>query len=147
MSAAPGGFKLRSSNLLSSTLLPVHSDILASLFNPEGQTYLLEVKTTPGPAHPQPPFPRSNLRPPPSPGDVRHARAVGSTVSPHRDDHLRLLLQRALLADRAATAEGSNQSTASLVRPSVRLRIQRIFKVLSVLFCCRPSWRRRHLTS
>lgn len=40
---APGGFTLRSNNVPSSTLLPLHADILASLFNPEGQTYLLEV--------------------------------------------------------------------------------------------------------
>uniref|UniRef100_A0AAX7V3S5 Ubiquitin carboxyl-terminal hydrolase 24 n=1 Tax=Astatotilapia calliptera TaxID=8154 RepID=A0AAX7V3S5_ASTCA len=41
---APGGLKLRLSSVLSSTpLLPLHADILASLFTPEGQPYLLEV--------------------------------------------------------------------------------------------------------
>lgn len=40
---APGGFKLRVSGVPSSTLLPLHADILASLFTPEGQPYLLEV--------------------------------------------------------------------------------------------------------
>eukprot|EP00064_Thunnus_orientalis_P006179 superscaffoldBa00000632_g6195 len=41
---APGGFKLRVSCVPSSTpLLPLHADILASLFTPEGQPYLLEV--------------------------------------------------------------------------------------------------------
>ncbi|XP_075943533.1 ubiquitin carboxyl-terminal hydrolase 24 isoform X7 [Anarhichas minor] len=41
---APGGFKLRVSCLPASTqLLPLHADILASLFTPEGQPYLLEV--------------------------------------------------------------------------------------------------------
>lgn len=41
---APGGFKLRVSSVPSSTpLLPLHADILASLFTPEGQPYLLEV--------------------------------------------------------------------------------------------------------
>uniref|UniRef100_A0A4W6CTL0 Ubiquitin carboxyl-terminal hydrolase 24 n=1 Tax=Lates calcarifer TaxID=8187 RepID=A0A4W6CTL0_LATCA len=41
---APGGFKLRVSNVPSSTpLLPLHVDILTSLFTPEGQPYLLEV--------------------------------------------------------------------------------------------------------
>lgn len=42
---APGGLKLRLSSVLSSTpLLPLHADILASLFTPEGQPYLLEVR-------------------------------------------------------------------------------------------------------
>ncbi|XP_076009075.1 ubiquitin carboxyl-terminal hydrolase 24 isoform X3 [Genypterus blacodes] len=41
---APGLLKLRTSILPSSTpLLPLHSDIQASLFTPEGQPYLLEV--------------------------------------------------------------------------------------------------------
>ena len=41
---APGVFKLRLSGVPSSTpLLPLHADILASLFTPEGQPYLLEV--------------------------------------------------------------------------------------------------------
>uniref|UniRef100_A0AAQ5ZY22 Ubiquitin carboxyl-terminal hydrolase 24 n=1 Tax=Amphiprion ocellaris TaxID=80972 RepID=A0AAQ5ZY22_AMPOC len=41
---APGGFKLHVSSVPSSTpLLPLHADILASLFTPEGQPYLLEV--------------------------------------------------------------------------------------------------------
>lgn len=40
---APGGFKLRVSGVPSSSLLPLHADILASLFSPEGQPYLLEV--------------------------------------------------------------------------------------------------------
>ncbi|XP_068448979.1 ubiquitin carboxyl-terminal hydrolase 24 isoform X4 [Clinocottus analis] len=41
---APGGFKLRVSCVPASTqLLPLHADILASLFTPEGQPYLLEV--------------------------------------------------------------------------------------------------------
>uniref|UniRef100_A0A671UUN3 Ubiquitin carboxyl-terminal hydrolase 24 n=1 Tax=Sparus aurata TaxID=8175 RepID=A0A671UUN3_SPAAU len=41
---APGVFKLRVSGVPSSTpLLPLHADILASLFTPEGQPYLLEV--------------------------------------------------------------------------------------------------------
>uniref|UniRef100_A0A3Q3F0U1 Ubiquitin carboxyl-terminal hydrolase 24 n=1 Tax=Labrus bergylta TaxID=56723 RepID=A0A3Q3F0U1_9LABR len=41
---APEGFTLRVSCVPSSTpLLPLHSDILASLFTPEGQPYLLEV--------------------------------------------------------------------------------------------------------
>ncbi|XP_041648260.1 ubiquitin carboxyl-terminal hydrolase 24 isoform X3 [Cheilinus undulatus] len=41
---APGGFKLRVSCVSSSSpLLPLHSDILASLFTAEGQSYLLEV--------------------------------------------------------------------------------------------------------
>ncbi|KAM7388544.1 hypothetical protein PAMP_024711 [Pampus punctatissimus] len=41
---APGGFKLRLSSVPSSSpLLPLHADILASLFTPEGQPYLLEV--------------------------------------------------------------------------------------------------------
>uniref|UniRef100_A0A3P9CW97 Ubiquitin carboxyl-terminal hydrolase 24 n=1 Tax=Maylandia zebra TaxID=106582 RepID=A0A3P9CW97_9CICH len=41
---APGGLKLRLSSVLSSApLLPLHADILASLFTPEGQPYLLEV--------------------------------------------------------------------------------------------------------
>ncbi|XP_026201109.1 ubiquitin carboxyl-terminal hydrolase 24 isoform X7 [Anabas testudineus] len=41
---APGGCKLRLSSVSSSTqLLPLHTDILASLFTPEGQPYLLEV--------------------------------------------------------------------------------------------------------
>ncbi|XP_029938672.1 ubiquitin carboxyl-terminal hydrolase 24 isoform X1 [Salarias fasciatus] len=41
---APGGFKLRLCSIPSSTpLLPLHADILASLFTPEGQPYLLEV--------------------------------------------------------------------------------------------------------
>ncbi|XP_061594074.1 ubiquitin carboxyl-terminal hydrolase 24 isoform X3 [Cololabis saira] len=41
---ASGGFKLRVSSIPSSTpLLPLHPDILASLFTPEGQPYLLEV--------------------------------------------------------------------------------------------------------
>ncbi|TKS74904.1 Ubiquitin carboxyl-terminal hydrolase 24 [Collichthys lucidus] len=41
---APGGFKLRLSGVTSSNpLLPLHADILASLFTPEGQPYLLEV--------------------------------------------------------------------------------------------------------
>lgn len=45
---APGGFKLRVSCVPSSTpLLPLHSDILASLFTPEGQPYLLEVTHEP----------------------------------------------------------------------------------------------------
>lgn len=45
---APGGFKLRVSNVPSSTpLLPLHADILASLFTPEGQPYLLEVTYKP----------------------------------------------------------------------------------------------------
>ncbi|XP_078801730.1 ubiquitin carboxyl-terminal hydrolase 24 isoform X2 [Oryzias latipes] len=39
---APGGFVLRQSSVPSS-LLPLHPDILASLFTPEGQPYLLEV--------------------------------------------------------------------------------------------------------
>ncbi|RVE73915.1 hypothetical protein OJAV_G00036080 [Oryzias javanicus] len=39
---APGGCKLRQSSVPSS-LLPLHPDILASLFTPEGQPYLLEV--------------------------------------------------------------------------------------------------------
>lgn len=42
-SVAPGGCKLRVSNVPSSQLLPLHADILASLFTPEGQPYLLEV--------------------------------------------------------------------------------------------------------
>ncbi|KAA8589843.1 hypothetical protein FQN60_013208, partial [Etheostoma spectabile] len=41
---APGGFKLRVSCVPASTkLLPLHADILASLFTPEGQPYLQEV--------------------------------------------------------------------------------------------------------
>ncbi|KAF0042373.1 hypothetical protein F2P81_005905 [Scophthalmus maximus] len=41
---APEGFKLRVSNVPASTqLLPLHTDILTSLFTPEGQPYLLEV--------------------------------------------------------------------------------------------------------
>ncbi|KAM9385228.1 ubiquitin carboxyl-terminal hydrolase 24 isoform 3-T3 [Pholidichthys leucotaenia] len=41
---APGGFKVPVSSVSSSTpLLPLHTDILASLFIPEGQPYLLEV--------------------------------------------------------------------------------------------------------
>ncbi|KAM6921458.1 ubiquitin carboxyl-terminal hydrolase 24 isoform 3-T3 [Xenentodon cancila] len=41
---ASGGFKLRVGSVPSSTpLLPLHPDILASLFTPEGQPYLLEV--------------------------------------------------------------------------------------------------------
>ncbi|XP_023275887.1 ubiquitin carboxyl-terminal hydrolase 24 [Seriola lalandi dorsalis] len=41
---APGGFKLRVNNVPSSTpLLPLHTDIMTSLFTPEGQPYLLEV--------------------------------------------------------------------------------------------------------
>ena len=41
---APGGFKLRVVNVPSSSpLLPLHTDILTSLFTPEGQPYLLEV--------------------------------------------------------------------------------------------------------
>ncbi|XP_023195305.1 ubiquitin carboxyl-terminal hydrolase 24 isoform X2 [Xiphophorus maculatus] len=41
---APGGSKLPASSVHSSgPLLPLHSDILASLFTPEGQPYLLEV--------------------------------------------------------------------------------------------------------
>ncbi|KAM9762188.1 ubiquitin carboxyl-terminal hydrolase 24 isoform 4-T4 [Menidia menidia] len=41
---APGGFKLHVNTVPSSTsLLPLHADILASLFTPEGQPYLLEV--------------------------------------------------------------------------------------------------------
>uniref|UniRef100_A0A3P9QAJ6 Ubiquitin carboxyl-terminal hydrolase 24 n=1 Tax=Poecilia reticulata TaxID=8081 RepID=A0A3P9QAJ6_POERE len=41
---APGGSKLPTSSIHSSgPLLPLHSDILASLFTPEGQPYLLEV--------------------------------------------------------------------------------------------------------
>ncbi|XP_056271460.1 ubiquitin carboxyl-terminal hydrolase 24 isoform X7 [Pseudoliparis swirei] len=41
---APGVFKLRVSCVPASTqLLPLHADILASLFTPEGQPYLLEV--------------------------------------------------------------------------------------------------------
>lgn len=40
---APGGFKLRVSGVPSSALLPLHADIMASLFTPEGQPYLLEV--------------------------------------------------------------------------------------------------------
>ncbi|XP_062280626.1 ubiquitin carboxyl-terminal hydrolase 24 isoform X3 [Scomber scombrus] len=41
---APEGFKLRVSCVPASTpLLPLHSDIMASLFTPEGQPYLLEV--------------------------------------------------------------------------------------------------------
>ncbi|KAM8875129.1 LOW QUALITY PROTEIN: ubiquitin carboxyl-terminal hydrolase 24 [Spinachia spinachia] len=41
---APGGFILRVSCVPASTeLLPLHADILASLFTPEGQPYLLEV--------------------------------------------------------------------------------------------------------
>lgn len=40
----PAGFKLRVSYVPSSSpLLPLHTDILASLFTPEGQSYLLEV--------------------------------------------------------------------------------------------------------
>lgn len=45
---APEGFKLRVANAPSSTLLlPLHADILASLFTPEGQPYLLEVTYRP----------------------------------------------------------------------------------------------------
>ncbi|KAM4629624.1 ubiquitin carboxyl-terminal hydrolase 24 isoform 3-T3 [Polymixia lowei] len=41
---APGGFKLSVSSVPSSApLLPLHADVLASLFTPEGQPYLLEV--------------------------------------------------------------------------------------------------------
>ncbi|KAG7514084.1 ubiquitin carboxyl-terminal hydrolase 24 isoform X3 [Solea senegalensis] len=41
---APGGFKLRVSHVPSTTpLLPLHTDVLTSLFTPEGQPYLLEV--------------------------------------------------------------------------------------------------------
>ncbi|XP_067368392.1 ubiquitin carboxyl-terminal hydrolase 24 isoform X5 [Channa argus] len=41
---APGGCKLHLSSVpSSSSLLPLHADILASLFTPEGQPYLLEV--------------------------------------------------------------------------------------------------------
>ncbi|XP_034559386.1 ubiquitin carboxyl-terminal hydrolase 24 isoform X5 [Notolabrus celidotus] len=42
---APGGFKIRVSYVPSSStsLLPLHSDIMTSLFTPEGQPYLLEV--------------------------------------------------------------------------------------------------------
>ncbi|XP_058493383.1 ubiquitin carboxyl-terminal hydrolase 24 isoform X7 [Solea solea] len=41
---APGGFKLRVSHVPSTTpLLPLHTDILTSLFTPEGQPYLFEV--------------------------------------------------------------------------------------------------------
>ncbi|XP_068174640.1 ubiquitin carboxyl-terminal hydrolase 24 isoform X2 [Antennarius striatus] len=40
---APSGFNLRLSAIPSSSLLPLHADILASLFTPEGQPYLLEV--------------------------------------------------------------------------------------------------------
>ncbi|XP_035031705.1 ubiquitin carboxyl-terminal hydrolase 24 isoform X5 [Hippoglossus stenolepis] len=41
---SPGGFKLRVVNVPSSSpLLPLHTDILTSLFTPEGQPYLLEV--------------------------------------------------------------------------------------------------------
>lgn len=43
---APGGFKLRVSGVPSSTLLSLHADTLASLFTPDGQPYLLEVKFT-----------------------------------------------------------------------------------------------------
>uniref|UniRef100_A0A3P9KIM4 Ubiquitin carboxyl-terminal hydrolase 24 n=1 Tax=Oryzias latipes TaxID=8090 RepID=A0A3P9KIM4_ORYLA len=39
----PGGFVLRQSSVPSS-LLPLHPDILASLFTPEGQPYLLELQ-------------------------------------------------------------------------------------------------------
>lgn len=41
--AAPGGFKLQMSGVPSSALLPLHPDILASLFTPDGQPYLQEV--------------------------------------------------------------------------------------------------------
>ncbi|XP_029684386.1 ubiquitin carboxyl-terminal hydrolase 24 isoform X3 [Takifugu rubripes] len=40
---APGGFKLQMSGVPSSALLPLHPDILASLFTPDGQPYLQEV--------------------------------------------------------------------------------------------------------
>ncbi|CAB1419753.1 unnamed protein product [Pleuronectes platessa] len=41
---SPGGFTLRVINVPSSSpLLPLHTDILTSLFTPEGQPYLLEV--------------------------------------------------------------------------------------------------------
>lgn len=41
---ASGDFKLQASNFSSSTsLLPLHNDVLTSLFTPEGQPYLLEV--------------------------------------------------------------------------------------------------------
>lgn len=42
--AAPGGFKLQMSSVPSSTLLPLHPEILASLFTPDGQPYLQEVR-------------------------------------------------------------------------------------------------------
>lgn len=42
---APGGFTLQVSAALSSALLPLHTDIQATLFSPEGQPYLLEVTT------------------------------------------------------------------------------------------------------
>lgn len=42
--AAPDGFSLRVGSIPSSaSLLPLHSDILATVFTPEGQPYLLEV--------------------------------------------------------------------------------------------------------
>ncbi|CAG10925.1 unnamed protein product, partial [Tetraodon nigroviridis] len=41
---APGGFKLQMSSVPSSTLLPLHPEILASLFTPDGQPYLQEVR-------------------------------------------------------------------------------------------------------
>lgn len=42
---APGEFTLQVSATQSSALLPLHTDIQASLFSPEGQPYLLEVTT------------------------------------------------------------------------------------------------------